>query len=90
MEITYRQHSVEDSYKNCKLIYSNLVTRGSSQYTKTDDMYELYEKGLKLLESRVDRTSKRLFVPYLAIEPVAIDEDDMEELGIQKDKKDTK
>ena len=77
-------------YKDCKLIFSNLVTRGSSQYTKTKDLYEFYEKGLDKLEERAKKVDGRLFVPYLAIEPIAVDEKNMEELGLQTKKENTK
>ena len=79
MHITCSPSSVENMYNDCRMIYSNLLSRGSSQYTKTKDLYEFYERGLNDIEEQAKKAKGRLFPLYLAIKPIAVDTKGMTE-----------
>lgn len=89
MEITYRPQSVDGMYKDCKLILSNLVTRGSSSYTKTKDMYEFYvNKFVNDVGNQVEKAKGQLFPLFIVIKPASLDEKNMKDVGLETGKMD--
>ena len=79
MHITCSPSSVENMYNDCRMIYSNLLSRGSSQYTKTKDLYEFYERGLNDIEEQAKKAKGRLFIPFIGTKPIEDDTKGMTE-----------
>jgi len=66
-------------YNDCRRIYSNLLSRGTSQYMETKNLYEFYEIGLNDIEEQAKKAKEKPFTPFIAIMPIAVDTKGMTE-----------